>query len=52
MREDVCIDTFNTGRGKDCINWDGAVSENEVDMIAGALETLFAEHEVCLQKMF
>jgi hypothetical protein len=50
MREDACIDTFNSGHGKDCVDLDGSVSEQWEDMNAGALETLFTEHEVRLHK--
>jgi hypothetical protein len=52
VREDVCIGTFNTSHGKDCINWDSAIPEGGGNVNANTLEELFAELEVWLGKMF
>ena len=46
--EDVRIDAFNTGSGKDSIDGDCAIPECWGDMNAGTLETFFAEHQVQL----
>ncbi len=48
VREDVCIGTFNTSRGKDCIDWGSAIPEGGGDMISSTLEALVTEHEVWL----
>jgi hypothetical protein len=52
VREDVCICTFNTSHGKDCLDWGSAILEGGRDMNASTLEALFTEHEVWLRKTF
>ncbi len=52
MSEDVCIGTFNTSRGKDCIDRGSTIPEGGGDMNANTLEALFTEHEVWLGKTF
>jgi hypothetical protein len=50
VMEDVCIGTFNTSRGKDCIDWGSAIPDGGGDMNASRLKALFIEHEVWLRK--
>ncbi len=52
MREDVCIGTFKTSHGKDCINQVSAIPEGEGELNASTLEALFTEHVVWLGKTF
>ncbi len=51
-REDVCIGTFNTSCGKDCIDQGSAISEDGGDMNASTVEVLFTEHDFWLGKAF
>jgi hypothetical protein len=41
MRENVCIGTFNTSHGKDCIDRGSAIPEGGGEMNASTLEALF-----------
>jgi hypothetical protein len=52
VREDVCIGTFDTSRGKYCINHGSTIPEGGWGMFSSTLEALFTEHEVWVGKKF